>query len=222
MPPARCRRRRRRPARTWPCRSGRESARTCRRRSRNVCSAPSGKEPHEVRQPQPAVADGGGRGPDRRRLVPGLLAALRPRDPVSLQPAVRADDLHRRPPQAGGLHPLRALQPLVALRVDPRHVVGAPRRRRRVPDRRACRLPHQSRARIPGAARRVRARPAPAARLRRRGSSAGAHHPRAPRAPSARRTRERGAHRRGRGRRPADRPRDAAQPGARLHADRHR
>ena len=64
--------------------------------------------------------------------------------------AARPDDPARRRDQAHRLHRLRLLQPLVALRLDARHVGDGPRRRRRVPARRPDRLPRSSRCTASG------------------------------------------------------------------------
>ncbi len=93
------------------------------------------------------------RGARRRSLVPRLPAPLRQGRPGLLRDAVRADDSDRHRDQARRLHPLRHLQPLVALRLDAGHVADRSRRHRRVPRRRPDRLPHQSGRPRPAAAR---------------------------------------------------------------------
>ena len=67
------------------------------------------------------------------RVVPRVPAALRPGRPALLPDALQRDDLDRDPDPGRGLRPLRLLQPLVALRLDPRHVGRRARRHRRLP-----------------------------------------------------------------------------------------
>ena len=132
-------------------------------------------------------------------------------------------DWEHRPPrrrdQAPGLRALGLLQPLVALRLDARHVGGVPRRRPRL-GRGLPRLHALRRAPGRGPARRLVHRPAALPRARGRLAPPRANADRAPAARPHRRARE-GRRRRRRGRcRAARRQGDAAQPGARLHADR--
>ncbi len=152
-----------------------------------------------------------------------VLPALRPDDRRSIYPhlldwqvvALVVGD------QARDVRRLRLLQPLVALRLDARHVGRRPRRHRRlradVPD--PLRVPAEHHlaaaapdhgARLPAAAR-VRRRLAPARALADRAAEG-----------QSRRARQGGADRRRRRRGPADGARDAAQPASALHADRLR
>ena len=182
------------------------------------------RPPREVSaQPPSAVAGRGRRGAGRRRLGPVLVRPLRRRlPPALLRPLPR---LGRRRPRrrdhAPGLHRLRLLQPLVAVRLDAGHVGRASRRRERrdrgVPRLRAARLPPGE-----GAARDLDRRPPAPPRVRHGRTAHGALADRAPVRPDARRPREGGADRRSRRRLSADPPRDAAEPRARLHADRAR
>ena len=84
-------------------------------------------------QPASPLATRRRRLPVRRRLVPRLPAALRPAGPALLPHALHQDDLDRDPDPGRGLRPLRLLQPLVALRLDPRHVGRRARRHGRLP-----------------------------------------------------------------------------------------
>ena len=148
--------------------------------------------------------------PLRRRLA----ALLRPLPRVGRRRARRRDHAPR-------LHRVRLLQPLVALRLDAGHVGRAARRRgrrrRRVPRVRGARLPPGE-----GAARDLGHRPPAPARVRDGRAPARADAHRAPVRALDRRARQGGADRRCRRRGAADPPRDAAQPVARLHADRAR
>ena len=97
------------------------------------------------------------RGPDRRRVAADVLPALRPDDAGLLPaPARLAGRRARRRDQARDVRRLRLLQPLVALRLDARHVGRRARRHRRVAARRtSCstrsrrRTPRGCRARSP-------------------------------------------------------------------------
>ena len=174
-------------------------------------------------QPAPALAARRRRVPVRGRLVPRLPAPLRPEGPALLRHALRPDDLDRDRDPARRLRPLRLLQPLVALRLDARHVG---RRRAASPSRASSpslvvyfvdpvaqvRLPRSVAVMdwlllLAFVAGRAHAR---------------ADADRAADRPRPRRPRQGGDRRRRRRRRPADRQGDAAEPVARLHADRPR
>ena len=162
------------------------------------------------------------RGDRRRRLVACLEPALRPGPSRLLRPVPRlVDRPPRRRGEAARLRALGLLQPLVAVRLDARHVGRAPRRRARV-DRGVPRLhalQHPPRRR---AARCVVRRPAPLPRLRRRGAPSRPDADRAAPTGADRHARQ-GRDRRRRGRRRAARREgDAAQPRPRLLADRAR
>ena len=146
-----------------------------------------------------------------RGLVPRVPPPLRPADPAVLPHAVHADDLDRRPDPARRLRPLRLLQPLVALRLDARHVGRGPRSHRRLPRLQRRRLLRQPRR--PGAPAALGRDHglAPPARLRRRRADARTNADGTPERARPRRARQGGGDRRCRRRRPADRQGDAEE-----------
>ena len=127
---------------------------------------------HEPAQPPPALAAVGGCGDRRRRLVPRVRAALRPRAARLLHDAAAPDAADRRRDPARGVHRVRLLQPLVALRVGERHVEPRARRRRRLSRRRRHRVPRLAGAQRAPAALDRRDRPAADARARPRRAAA--------------------------------------------------
>ena len=159
---------------------------------------------------------------DRRRMGALLVRPLRRRLARLLRPL---PGVGRRRPRgrdhAAGLHRLRLLQPLVAVRLDAGHVGRAPRRDRRRDRRlrrvRDPRLPSRVRS-----ARHLGHRSAPPARVRHGRAPSCADDHRATVDGLDRGARQGGADRRRRRRGTADPPRDAAEPVARLHADRAR
>ena len=178
------------------------------------------ERPGEAPVPPPRLAGGRRRRARGRGLVPRVLAALRRGNPCPVRQAVRAEHLHRRPDQARRLRPVRLLQPLVAVRLDPGHVGTGSRRHRRHDRGRVRRLPGRPGGRLPGSPLRARPRLARPARARGRRPPARADDHRASRAPQPRRPRQGSARGRGRGRRTADHQGDAAQRELRVHADR--
>ena len=176
----------------------------------------------DERADQPAsVAAAGGRPRDHPRgLVPRLPAPLRPGSAQVLRVLPQLGDPRpRRRAEAGRVRALRLLQPLVALRLDARHVGCCPRCHGRL----APHLPRLHALRHPRGARAALGlgdRLAADARARRGVADARADDHRAAADELDRGTRQGGDRRRGGRRGAADAPRDAAHARARLHADR--
>ena len=119
-------------------------------------------------QQAPALAAARGRRPRRARVVARVRAPLRQGHPGLLRDALPADDRDRRRDRPGRLRPARLLQPLVALRLDARHVADRLRRRARLARLRRLRLPRLAGAPAAPAARDRGARVPAHARVHRR------------------------------------------------------
>ena len=159
------------------CRSGPASPRDAQERVVEVVRAAVGAASRDRR----STGIGSGSSPPTpalvaARLVPRVPAPLRHRaSPSTTRRCFAADVRRRRRDQARGLRPVRLLQPLVALRLDARHVGRRARRRRRL----AARRPHAL-LRLAGAHRRAcragsRSSTCLLARVRRRLAPARAH-----------------------------------------------
>ena len=213
------------PPRTSRCRCGAASAPRSRSASSRRCAPRSAyRYRHEVAREQAQVVAGRRRrGADRGGVAPVVVRALRRRHGAGLLRALPGVGRRRARGRrhAPGLRRLRVLQPLVAVRVDARHVGRGARRRRRG----ARRLHRLHAARLPpgvGPARDLGHRRAAPARLRHGLALPRPHADREACGGLDRRPRQGGRHRRRRRRCAAHSQGDAQEPRARLYADRSR